>query len=111
MPFQELSKRKRKDVKVEDIQVRVCLFGFDLLYLNGEVRIYLCDCEHDLGLFNGGHAISRCCIKTWLNGESSCNNIFSRSMGSLRSPIHPTMNLPKISRRSWTRVSRTGAKA
>ena len=38
MPFQELSKRKRKDVKVEDIQVRVCLFGFDLLYLNGEVR-------------------------------------------------------------------------
>jgi len=37
MPFQELSRRKRKDVKVEDIQVRVCLFGFDLLYLNGEV--------------------------------------------------------------------------
>lgn len=37
MPFQELSRRKRKDVKVEDIQVRVCLFAFDLLYLNGEV--------------------------------------------------------------------------
>jgi hypothetical protein len=37
MPFQELSKRKRKDVKVEDIQVRVCLFAFDILYLNGEV--------------------------------------------------------------------------
>ncbi|KAI0308878.1 DNA ligase I, partial [Amylostereum chailletii] len=36
LPFQELSRRKRKDVKVEDIQVRVCLFGFDLLYLNGE---------------------------------------------------------------------------
>jgi len=38
LPFQELSRRKRKDVKVEDIQVRVCLFAFDLLYLNGEVR-------------------------------------------------------------------------
>jgi DNA ligase-1 len=38
MPFQELSRRKRKDVKVEDILVRVCLFGFDLLYLNGVVR-------------------------------------------------------------------------
>jgi len=38
MPFQELSRRKRKDVKVEDILVRVCLFAFDLLYLNGEVR-------------------------------------------------------------------------
>lgn len=37
MPFQELSKRKRKDVKLEDIQVRVHLFAFDLLYLNGEV--------------------------------------------------------------------------
>jgi len=36
MPFQELSKRKRKDVKVEDIQIRVCLFAFDILYLNGE---------------------------------------------------------------------------
>ncbi len=38
LPFQELSRRKRKDVKVEDITVRVCLFAFDLLYLNGEVR-------------------------------------------------------------------------
>lgn len=38
MPFQELSKRKRKDVKVEDIQIRVHLFAFDILYLNGEVR-------------------------------------------------------------------------
>ncbi|KAH8835241.1 DNA ligase I [Flagelloscypha sp. PMI_526] len=40
MPFQELSKRKRKDVKIEDIQVRVCLFGFDLLYLNGEPLLH-----------------------------------------------------------------------
>ncbi|KAG8900169.1 hypothetical protein FRB99_006198 [Tulasnella sp. 403] len=40
LPFQELSKRKRKDVKVEDIQVKVCLFGFDLLYLNGEPLLH-----------------------------------------------------------------------
>lgn len=40
MPFQELSKRKRKDVKIEDIQVRVCLFAFDLLYLNGEPLLH-----------------------------------------------------------------------
>lgn len=39
LPFQELSKRKRKDVKVEDIQVRVHLFVFDILYLNGEVSL------------------------------------------------------------------------
>lgn len=50
MPFQELSKRKRKDVKVEDIQVRVCLFAFDLLYLNGEVSI-LATCCFGSGLF------------------------------------------------------------
>ena len=44
MPFQELSKRKRKDVKVEDIQIRVCLFAFDLLYLNGEVSVIAIYC-------------------------------------------------------------------
>ena len=42
LPFQELSKRKRKDVKMEDIQVKVCLFAFDLLYLNGEVGRRTC---------------------------------------------------------------------
>ncbi|KAG5221916.1 DNA ligase [Salix suchowensis] len=40
------TKRKRKDVKVEDIQVRVCLFAFDLLYLNGEVCHYSLLREH-----------------------------------------------------------------
>lgn len=39
LPFQELSKRKRKDVKVEDIQVKVCLFAFDLLFWNGKVWV------------------------------------------------------------------------
>ena len=43
MPFQELARRKRKDVKVEDIQVKVKLFAFDLLYLNGEPLL-----DHDL---------------------------------------------------------------
>ncbi|WRT70209.1 uncharacterized protein IL334_007204 [Kwoniella shivajii] len=36
LPFQDLSRRKRKDVRAEDITVRVHLFAFDLLYLNGE---------------------------------------------------------------------------
>jgi DNA ligase-1 len=39
LPFQELSRRKRKDVKVEDITVKVLLFAFDILYLNGEVSL------------------------------------------------------------------------
>jgi DNA ligase-1 len=41
LPFQELSRRKRKDVKAEEITVKVHLFAFDLLYLNGEVSSLL----------------------------------------------------------------------
>jgi DNA ligase-1 len=39
LPFQILSTRKRKDVSTEDIRVHVCVFAFDLLYLNGESLI------------------------------------------------------------------------
>lgn len=35
LPFQQLMTRKRKDVKVEDVKVKVCVFAFDLLFLNG----------------------------------------------------------------------------
>lgn len=41
LPFQQLMTRKRKDVKVEDVQVKVCVFAFDLLYYNGEVSILI----------------------------------------------------------------------
>ena len=40
LPFQELSRRKRKDVKAEDIKVKVHIFAFDLLYVNGEVSYF-----------------------------------------------------------------------
>lgn len=36
--FQELSSRARKDVNLKDIRISVCVFAFDLMYLNGEVR-------------------------------------------------------------------------
>lgn len=39
LPFQILSTRKRKDVTMESINVQVCLFAFDILYLNGESLI------------------------------------------------------------------------
>ena len=35
LPFQTLMTRGRKDIKIENIQIKICLFSFDLLYLNG----------------------------------------------------------------------------
>lgn len=39
LPFQQLMTRKKKDVKVEDVKVKVCVFAFDLLYFNGEAIV------------------------------------------------------------------------
>jgi len=36
LPFQILSTRARKTVQIDDIKVQICLFAFDLLYLNGK---------------------------------------------------------------------------
>lgn len=35
-PFQQLSNRARKDVDIGSVAIDVCLFSFDLMYLNGE---------------------------------------------------------------------------
>jgi len=41
MSFQVLQGRSKKVAKIEDIKVKICLFGFDLLYLNGESLLLL----------------------------------------------------------------------
>ena len=35
--FQELSNRARKDVKLDEVKVAVCVFAFDLMYIDGQV--------------------------------------------------------------------------
>ncbi|KAL8695034.1 MAG: hypothetical protein Q9218_000402 [Villophora microphyllina] len=39
LPFQQLMTRKRKDVKAEDVKVKVCVFAFDILFFNGEAVV------------------------------------------------------------------------
>lgn len=39
--FQVLQHRGRKNIKEEDVTVRVCIFVFDILYLNGEPVLHL----------------------------------------------------------------------
>ncbi len=36
LPFQTLSTRSRKNVDKNNIEIQVCLYVFDILYLNGE---------------------------------------------------------------------------
>ncbi|XP_017252849.1 DNA ligase 1 isoform X2 [Daucus carota subsp. sativus] len=39
LPFQVLSTRARKNVMISDIKVEVCIFAFDILYLNGQTLL------------------------------------------------------------------------
>lgn len=39
LPFQQLMTRKRKDVKIEDVKVQVCVFAFDILFHNGDAQV------------------------------------------------------------------------
>lgn len=39
LPFQQLMTRKRKDVKSNEVTVKVCVFAFDLLFHNGEATV------------------------------------------------------------------------
>ncbi|OBZ68078.1 DNA ligase 3 [Grifola frondosa] len=37
--FQELSNRARKDVKLDDVKISVCVFAFDIMFLDGQILL------------------------------------------------------------------------
>ena len=41
LPFQTLSNRSRKDVQAKDVKVKVGVYAFDLMYLDGKVNCSL----------------------------------------------------------------------
>ena len=41
LPFQELSNRARKDVKLSEVKVLVGVYAFDLMYLDGDVSSFV----------------------------------------------------------------------
>jgi DNA ligase-1 len=57
LPFQILSTRKRKDVTAENIHVQVCLFAFDILFLNGEAMLERTLAERRAALRSAFHEV------------------------------------------------------
>lgn len=108
LPFQDLSRRKRKDVRTEDITVRVHLFAFDLLYLNGEVSFKFPSLQWCMLQLTRSRA---CCRSHSRNDASFSWSISSLSRASSTMQSHQTARRWKRLGRSWKRVSRTDAKA
>ena len=105
LPFQQLMTRKRKDVKVEDVKVKVCVFAFDLLFYNGEVSHRL-PFRKDCSLMN-----ERLLSKNLCASEESF--YMKRSRRSRVSSLLHNMAIPTTLRRSKPcsmRVSRHPAK-
>lgn len=105
LPFQQLMTRKRKDVKAEDVKVKVCVFAFDMLFYNGKVSKQL--------PFHVCYVliVERLLSKSLCASEESF--FIRRSRRSKASSLSPNMAIPTISRRSkrcLTRASKQPAK-
>lgn len=105
LPFQQLMTRKRKDVKAEDVKVKVCVFAFDMLFYNGEVN-------HQLP-FRKWHVlnIERPLSKSpCVSGESFCTRRSRRSRANSALPNMATPTTWRRSKRCLTRASKHPAK-
>lgn len=92
LPFQQLMTRKRKDVKAEDVKVKVCVFAFDMLFYNGEVSHHVSSRIYHVLIVRSLLSKSLCA-----NEENFYIRRFRRSKVNFHSP---NMAIPTISRRS-----------
>eukprot|EP01064_Diplonema_japonicum_P009170 TRINITY_DN16642_c0_g1_i1.p1 TRINITY_DN16642_c0_g1~~TRINITY_DN16642_c0_g1_i1.p1 ORF type:complete len:756 (+),score=154.35 TRINITY_DN16642_c0_g1_i1:64-2268(+) len=112
-PFQALQHRPRKDVRLEEIETNVCIYAFDLLYLNGESlldktfkeRRELLQCSFNAipGLFQ--YATKKDCtdadeIEAFLNEsiKGSCEGLMVKTLttNSEYTPSRRTFNWLKL---------------
>lgn len=120
LPFQQLMTRKRKDVKVEDVKVKVCVFAFDLLYLNGEPVVQRPLCERRAllqGAFTtveGEFALATCMdgqeldeIQVFLDEsvKASCEGLMVKMLDGSESGYEPSKRS-----RNWLKVRRRSAR-
>lgn len=118
LPFQQLMTRKKKDVKVEDVKVKVCVFAFDLLYLNGEAVVEKplgerrellhkafvpVEGEFAFATHMDGQELDE--IQTFLDEsvKASCEGLMVKMLDGAESGYEPSKRS-----RNWLKVSRYG---
>lgn len=106
LPFQQLMTRKRKDVKADEVTVKVCVFAFDLLFFNDEVShllrtVYLSTANqvHSPVSRSPFGSVGNCCI---------IHSGRRRASSSLHSSVTPAYSMK--SRICWRTVSRPHAR-
>jgi DNA ligase-1 len=117
LPFQTLMTRKKKDVKIEDVKIKVLVFAFDLLFLNGEAivekplrerRALLhssfnqVDGEFAFATSMNGQEIEE--IQTFLDEsvKASCEGLMVKMLDGTESGYEPSKRS-----RNWLKVCRT----
>ncbi|KAI1122866.1 hypothetical protein F5Y10DRAFT_65064 [Nemania abortiva] len=116
LPFQQLMTRKKKDVKVEDVKVKVCVFAFDLLFLNGEAVVEKSLRERRELLHNAFHPIEgEFAFATHMNGQeleeiqvfldesvkASCEGLMVKMLDGRESGYEPSKRS-----RNWLKIKK-----
>ena len=115
LPFQQLMTRKKKDVKSEDVKVKVCVFAFDLLYLNGEPVVEKALSERRQLLYDAFTPVEgEFAFATYINGKeldeiqgfldesvkASCEGLMVKMLDGAESGYEPSKRS-----RNWLKVS------